>query len=83
VKERSREVKHVDHSRLLSTSLPDHEFDNPIYATEEPENAYSVVNDASIQDSETNRQLQATYESIDDGQLPSSYRPLVNGAFVQ
>jgi hypothetical protein len=82
VKERTREIKHVDHSRLLSTSLPDHEFDNPIYATEEPENAYSVVNDASsTENSETNRQLQATYESIDDGQLPSSYRPLVNGAF--
>ena len=83
VKERAREVnKHVDQSRLLSMSLPDHEFDNPIYATEEPENAYSLITDASIQDDdETNKQLQATYENIDDGQLPSSHRPLVNGAF--
>ena len=81
VKGRAREVERVDQSRLLSMSLPDHKFDNPIYATEEPENAYSMVTDVSAQDSETNRQLQATYESIDDGQLPSSYRPLVNGAF--
>ena len=83
VKERAREPEHMDQSRLLSMSLPDHEFDNPIYATEETENAYSMINDASTHDGETNRQLQATYESVHDGQLPSSYRPLINGAFGQ
>lgn len=73
----------MDQSRLLSMSLPDHEFDNPIYATEETNNPYSTITDASTQDSETNRQLQATYESIHDEQLPSSYRPLANGTFGQ
>ena len=71
----------VDQSRLLSMSLPDHEFDNPIYATEETDNAYSMITDVSTQDDATNGQLQAaTYESIHDEQLPGSYRPLINGA---
>ena len=71
----------VDQSRLLSMSLPDHEFDNPIYATEETDNAYSMITDVSTQDDATNRQLQAaTYESIHDEQLPGRYRPLINSA---
>lgn len=49
----------VDQSRLLSISIPDHEFDNPIYATEETDNDYSMITDASTHDGETNRQLQA------------------------
>ena len=44
----------VDQSRLLSMSLPDHEFDNPIYATEETDNAYSMITDVSTQDNATN-----------------------------
>ena len=83
VKGIATETEHMDQSRLLSMSLPDHEFDNPIYATEDTENAYSMITDASTHDGETNRQLQATYESVHDGQLPSSYRPLINGAFGQ
>lgn len=71
----------VDQSRLLSMSLPDHEFDNPIYATEETDNAYSTITDVSTQNDVTNGQLQAaTYESIHDERLPGSYRPLINGA---
>ena len=70
----------VDQSRLLSMSLPDHEFDNPIYATEETNNAYFMITDVSTQDNATKRQLQATYESIHDEQLPGSCRPLINGA---
>ena len=70
----------VDQSRLLSISLPDHEFDNPIYATEETNNAYSMITDVSTQDDVTNGQLQATYENIHDERLPGSYRPLINGA---
>ena len=83
VEGRARYTEHMDQSRLLSLSLPDHEFDNPIYATEETENAYSMITDTSTHDGGTNRQLRASYESIQDGQLPSSYRPLVNGEFGQ
>lgn len=69
----------TDQSRLLSISLPDHEFDNPIYATKETENDYSMITGTSAHKDETNSELQTTYESIHDGQLPSSYRPLING----
>ena len=54
----------ADNSRKSSMCDPEHQFDNPIYATKDTENVYSMITDASVHDGTTVSQLlQATCRS--------------------